>query len=63
MDLAWELLYLLDWMLIAMLVGAVSSNTEAGQVIAVAPVDSQVTLDAGNEAAFYWDFKLFGFTD
>lgn len=46
-----------------MLVGTVSSNTEAGQVIAVAPVDSQVTLDAGNEAAFYWDFKLFGFTD
>ena len=46
-----------------MLVGALSSNTEAGQAIAVAPVDSQVTLDAGNEAAFYWDFKLFGFTD
>jgi hypothetical protein len=46
-----------------MLVGAVSSNTEAGQIIAVAPTDSQVTLDAGNEAAFYWDFKLFGFAD
>lgn len=46
-----------------MLVGTVSSNTEAGQIIAVAPVDSQVTLDAGNEAAFYWDFKLFGFAD
>ena len=46
-----------------MAVGTVSSNTEAGQIIAVAPTDSQVTLDAGNEAAFYWDFKLFGFTD
>ena len=49
--------------LATMLVGAVSSNTEAGQIIAVAPLDSQVTLDAGNEAAFYWDFKLFGFAD
>ena len=46
-----------------MLVGTVSSNTEAGQLITVAPVDSQVTLDSGNEAAFYWDFKLFGFND
>jgi hypothetical protein len=46
-----------------MLVGTVSSNTEAGQLITVAPVDTQVTLDAGNEAAFYWDFKLFGFAD
>ena len=41
----------------------VSSNTEAGQVVAVAPLDSQATLDAGNEAAFFWDFKLFGFAD
>jgi hypothetical protein len=49
--------------LATMLVGAVSDNTEAGQVIAVAATDTQVTLDAGNEAAFYWDFKLFGFAD
>lgn len=41
----------------------VSSNTEAGQVVAVAPLDSQATLDSGNEAAFFWDFKLFGFAD
>ena len=41
-------------------VNVVSSNTEAGQIIAVAPTASQVTLDAGNEAAFYWDFKLYG---
>jgi hypothetical protein len=44
-----------------MLIGSVSSNTEAGEIIAVAPLDSQVTLDNGNEAAFFWDFKLFGF--
>jgi hypothetical protein len=49
--------------LATMLVGAVSSNTEAGQIIAVAPTDNTVTLDNGNEAAFYWDFKLFGFAD
>ena len=41
-------------------VGTVSSNTEAGQIIAVAGTTSQVLLDAGNEAAFYWDLKLFG---
>ena len=41
----------------------VSSNTEAGQVVAVAPLDSQATLDSGNEAAFFWNFKLFGFAD
>ena len=41
-------------------VGLVSSNTEAGQIIAVAETTSQVLLDAGNEAAFYWDLKLFG---
>jgi hypothetical protein len=41
-------------------VNVVSSNTEAGQIVAVAPTASQVTLDAGNEAAFYWDFKLYG---
>jgi len=41
-------------------VGAVSSNTEAGQVVAVAPIASQATLDNGNEAAFFWDLKLFG---
>lgn len=41
----------------------VSSNTESGQIIAVAPLDSQATLDGGNEAAFFWDFKLFGFND
>ena len=41
-------------------VGNVSSNTEAGQIIAVAGTSSQVLLDAGNEAAFYWDLKLYG---
>lgn len=43
-----------------MAVGNVSSNTEAGQIIAVAGTSSQVLLDAGNEAAFYWDLKLYG---
>ena len=41
-------------------VNNVSSNTEAGNVIAVAGTPSQVLLDAGNEAAFYWDLKLYG---
>lgn len=41
-------------------VGNVSDNTEAGQIIAVAGTPSQVLLDAGNEAAFYWDLKLYG---
>lgn len=41
-------------------VATVSSNTEAGRIIAVAGTTSQVLLDAGNEAAFYWDLKLFG---
>ena len=43
-----------------MLVGNVSANTEAGQIIAVAATSSQVLLNAGNEAAFYWDVKLYG---
>lgn len=43
-----------------MLVGNVSSNNEAGNVIAVARTSSPVVLDGGNEAAFYWDLKMFG---
>ena len=43
-----------------MAVGNVSSNTESGKIIAVAGTGSQVLLDAGNEAAFYWDLKLYG---
>jgi|TARA_B100000035_G_scaffold124371_2_gene105893 hypothetical protein len=45
----------------AMQIGAVSSNTESGQIIAVAQTDARVTLGNGEEAAFYWDLKLFGF--
>ena len=43
-----------------MQVANVSSNTEAGNIIAVARTSSPVVLDGGNEAAFYWDFKMFG---
>lgn len=45
-----------------MTIATVSSNTEAGQIIAVAPIDSPVTLDGGNEAVFFWDLKLYGVT-
>lgn len=38
----------------------VSDNLEAGQIISVAAPTSAVVLDSGNEAAFYWDVKLFG---
>lgn len=40
---------------------SVSTNAEAGRIIAVAKTTSPVVLDGGNEAAFYWDLKLFGF--
>ena len=38
----------------------VSTNSEAGSIIAVAGTTGAVVLDAGNEAAFYWDLKLYG---
>ncbi len=43
-----------------MLVANASSNTEAGQIVGVARTASPVVLDGGNEAAFYWDVKMFG---
>lgn len=42
-------------------VGTVSANIDAGNVIAVAKTTSPVILDGGNEAAFFWDLKAFGF--
>jgi hypothetical protein len=42
-------------------VGTASTNTEAGNVLAVAKTTSGVSLTAGNEAVFYWNLKLFGF--
>ena len=42
-------------------VSTVSANIDAGNVIAVAKTTSPVILDGGNEAAFFWDLKAFGF--
>jgi len=39
----------------------VSTNAEGGRIIAVAKTTAPVVLDGGNEAAFFWDLKLFGF--
>ena len=44
----------------ALLVTSTSSNAEAGQIVGVARTASPVVLDGGNEAAFYWDVKMFG---
>ena len=41
----------------------VHTNTEAGNLIATAKTTSPVILDGGNEAAFFWDVKTFGFND
>lgn len=43
-------------------IGVVSENPQAGQLIAVAQTSSPVSLGNGNQAAFYWDFKQFGFS-
>ena len=42
-------------------VGAVNTPANAGQILAVAQTSSAVQLTAGNEAAFYWNLKQFGF--
>ena len=42
-------------------VGTVSAAANAGQVLAVAQTSSAVSLTAGNEAAFYWNLKQFGY--
>ena len=42
-------------------VETVNSPTNAGEVLAVAQTSSAVALSAGNEAAFYWNLKQFGF--
>lgn len=41
----------------------VSDNPDAGQIVAVAKTQTPVILDGGNEAAFYWDVKTFGFSN
>lgn len=42
-------------------VDTVSTNADGGKVVAVAKPSSAVSVSAGNEAAFYWNIKLFGF--
>ena len=42
-------------------VGTSTSQTNAGSVLAVAETPSEVSLAGGNEAAFYWNLKQFGF--
>lgn len=42
-------------------VSAVSTNADGGDVVAVAKTATNVSITAGNEAAFYWNLKLFGF--
>ena len=36
-------------------------SLQAGQIMAVAQTSSQVQLTGGNEAAFYWNIKQFGY--
>lgn len=42
-------------------VATVSSSTNSGDLIAVAKTAGAVSLAGGNEAAFYWNLKLFGY--
>ena len=42
-------------------IATVSSQSNAGQILSVAQTSSVVSLTGGNEAAFYWNLKQFGF--
>jgi len=42
-------------------VSTVNTQANADQVLAVAKTSSAVSLSGGNEAAFYWNLKQFGF--
>ena len=42
-------------------VGGVATNSNGGDIVSVAKTAAAVSLTAGNEAAFYWNVKLFGF--
>lgn len=46
---------------LALTVDSVSSNPDAGNIVAVAQTSSEVNLNGGNEAVFYWNIKQFGF--
>lgn len=45
----------------SMAIGSVSVNPDVGQVIAVVQTTSPISLGNGNQAAFYWDLKKYGF--
>ena len=42
-------------------VDGVTAQANGGQILAVAQTSSTVQLTAGNEAAFYWNLKQFGY--
>ena len=42
-------------------VASISNPSTAGQLVAVAKTTSPVLLTAGNEAAFYWNLKNYGY--
>lgn len=42
-------------------IDGVAAQENAGQILAVAQTSSNVALTGGNEAAFYWNLKQFGF--
>lgn len=42
-------------------VATVTAPADAGQLVAVAETSGTVALSAGNEAAFYWNLKQYGF--
>lgn len=46
---------------LAFSVGGTTDQPNGGQILAVAQTSSTVELTAGNEAAFYWNLKQFGF--
>lgn len=46
-----------------MTVDTISANAQAGDLLSVAKPNNPVVLTAGNEAAFYWNLKMYGFND
>lgn len=46
-----------------MTIDNISVNAQAGDLLTVAKTSNPVVLTAGNEAAFYWNLKMYGFND
>ena len=46
-----------------MTVDTISTNPQTGDLLTVAKPNNPVVLTAGNEAAFYWNLKMYGFND